>query len=182
MFARAYEHDAVSRWVLPEPADRRERLERAGVAVIRRTIPQREVLTTDPPVGMAIWASPEHPRISSWRLLPALPALLRWYGPAALRRSALLAAVLDRRRPSQPHWYLGGLGTDPDHQRRGVATALMSPVLGRCDVEGAGAYLETQSEENVTYYRRRGFEVTEELDVPEGGPHMWLMWRTPRLA
>lgn len=179
MFARAYEDDAVSRWVLPDSSDRRLRLERAGVAVIRRTIPVREVLTTDPPVGMAIWASPDRPRIATWRLLPALPSLVRWYGPAGMRRSALVSAVLDRRRPAEPHWYLGGLGTDPDHQRKGVGSALMRPVLDRCDAEGIGAYLETQAEENVVFYRHHGFEVIAELDVPTGGPHMWLMWRTP---
>lgn len=150
------------------------------MAVIRRTIPEREVLTTEPSVAMAIWASPDRPRIASRHLLPALPSLLRWYGPAAMRRSAVVAAVLDRQRPSERHWYLGGLGTDPDHQRRGIGTALMRPVLERCDAERTGAYLETQSEENVAFYEHRGFEVTAELDVPGGGPHMWLMWRAPR--
>lgn len=180
IFARAYEDDAVSRWVLPDPTDRLERLERAGTSVIRRTIPEREVLTTTPPRGMAIWAAPEHPRIPTRRLLPTLPALLRWYGLSAMRRSALVAAVLDRRRPTERHWYLGGLGTDPPFQRQGVATALMRPMLERCDAGGVGAYLETQSEENVAFYRRRGFEVAAELDIPTGGPHMWLMWREPR--
>ena len=34
-------------------------------------------------------------------------------------------------------------------------------------------------EKDVPYYARHGFEVTGELDLPGGGPHMWLMWRAP---
>ena len=32
------------------------------------------------------------------------------------------------------------LGTDPDHQGRGLGSALMAPVLEHCDRDGVGAY------------------------------------------
>ena len=55
----------------------------------------------------------------------------------------------------------------------------MQPVLERCDAEGTPAYLETDTERNVQLYERHGFEVTEEFDLPGGGPPVWLMWRPP---
>ena len=84
--------------------------------------------------------------------------------------------------PSEPHWYLEGLGTHPDWQRRGVASAVLAPILQRCDDEGLPAYLETQKESNVPFYRRHGFEVTATHQLSNGGPNVWLMWReAPRL-
>ena len=82
--------------------------------------------------------------------------------------------------PSDPHWYLEILGTHPDWQRRGIASAVLAPVLGTCDADGLPAYLETQLESNVPFYRRHGFEVIGTKQLPDGGPNMWLMWREVR--
>jgi hypothetical protein len=51
-------------------------------------------------------------------------------------------------------------------------------MLRRCDEESVGAYLETGTEENVRFYSRHGFRVTDEVPLPKGPP-MWLMWRDP---
>jgi hypothetical protein len=31
----------------------------------------------------------------------------------------------------------------------------------------------------VPFYERHGFQVVGQLDVPGGGPHLWLMWHDP---
>jgi len=63
-------------------------------------------------------------------------------------------------------------------QGHGLGVAVMEPVLRRCDEDGIGAYLESSKERNVPYYRRHGFEVVDEIDLPRG-PRIWLMWREP---
>ena len=56
----------------------------------------------------------------------------------------------------------------------------MRPVLEECDRDGIPAYLESSKERNVPLYERNGFRVQRTVDVPSGGPRIWLMWRDPR--
>ena len=60
-----------------------------------------------------------------------------------------------------------------------MGTALIAPGLERADAEGAPVYLETQRESNIPYYRRFGFELTDQISLPDSPP-LWLMWREPR--
>ncbi len=81
--------------------------------------------------------------------------------------------------PPAPNWYLGTVGTHPDHRRRGLAAAVVEPVLTRCDADGTVAFLETSSDDNVRGYRRLGFEVVFETVTSDGVLPLYVMHRTP---
>ena len=68
------------------------------------------------------------------------------------------------------------LGTDPAHPGEGVGSALVRHVLHDRANASEPAYPETETEANVPLHERRGFGVVGEIDVPGGGPHLWLMW------
>ena len=131
-------------------------------------------------VGVAVWLPPgAYPRglrreLAAYRR--ELPSVHRFGRrlPAAIR----LQGTLERKHHEvgEPHWYLSLLGTDPAHQGRGVGSALLAPLLARADAEATIAYLETQKESNVPWYRRHGFALVEELR-PRGCPSMWTMRR-----
>ena len=108
-------------------------------------------------------------------MLPVLPFVV-----THLVTTIRLLNLIESMPPHEPHWYLATLGADPEHQGRGVGSSLMRPVLEHCDHEGLPAYLESSKERNVPFYRRHGFEVTREVDLPGGGPKIWTMWRTPQ--
>jgi GNAT superfamily N-acetyltransferase len=94
-------------------------------------------------------------------------------------RLGLVLGLLEENHPAEPHYYLFLLGTRPGWQGQGLGSALMRPMLERCDRDGVPAYLEATSEGNRRLYLRHGFEVTEELLLPDGPP-LWRMWRAPR--
>jgi GNAT superfamily N-acetyltransferase len=72
------------------------------------------------------------------------------------------------------------LGVDPPRQGQGVGGALIAPVLAKTDAAGVPCYLETMKTRNVPFYRKHGFEVVVEDDLPGGGFHFWTMRRDPR--
>ena len=95
------------------------------------------------------------------------------------RAAAALLREVERRHPADDHWYLALLATDPTRQGRGLGTALLGPILGRCDAEGQPAYTETQKEDNVAWYARSGFALIDEVHV-RGTPTIWRLWRDPK--
>lgn len=130
--------------------------------------------------AVAVWAAPRRYSIPPGRFVPHIPCLVRSLGLRGIRRLPAMAAV-EKLHPAEPHYYLAVLGTHPDHQGRGHASAAMAPVLRRADAEGVACYLESSKERNVPYYRRHGFEVTGTHDLAGGkGPRLWLMWRDPQ--
>ncbi|MHB1988961.1 MAG: GNAT family N-acetyltransferase [Acidimicrobiales bacterium] len=132
--------------------------------------------------GVAIWIKPTmyplSPRAQLRQSLGALRAL--WPRPRALLDGAKYLLSIDSVHPKVPVWYLNLLVADPSDQRSGIGTALQQPVLQHADAEGLPAYLETQNQDNLAYYRRFGYEVAHELHPVAKGPPLWTMWRDPR--
>jgi ribosomal protein S18 acetylase RimI-like enzyme len=176
--ARAFHDDPVMNWLVP----RGEHLTRFFASELRHVyLPKGFTYTTDGLEGGALWAPPGRWKTTTAEVVRSIPALLPVMGRHMVRGLRALGAV-EKAHPRERHYYLGTLGTDCDHQGKGIGSALMTPVLERCDAEGVPAYLESSKEGNVPYYQRHGFDVTGTVDLPGGGPRVWLMWRDPRPA
>jgi GNAT superfamily N-acetyltransferase len=93
------------------------------------------------------------------------PLELHW---VALKRSY---ARWNRTTPKgNSYWYLHDAGVRPEHQGKGWGSAVILQGLTRARSEELPVYLETAKESNVGLYRRLGFKLVGEWDVPEGGP------------
>lgn len=128
--------------------------------------------------GAAIWAPPGQWHPSRWRQVASAPSFLRVLGSRVTAASVMQGAI-GRWHPREPHWYLSVLGVSPERQGGGVGGELLRSRLDRCDAAGSPAYLEASKHANIAYYQRFGFEVTQEITIPNG-PTVWGMWRDPR--
>jgi GNAT superfamily N-acetyltransferase len=99
-------------------------------------------------------------------------------GPEVWERLVEYDRAVDEARPSTPYWYLGVLACRPQRQGTGLATAVMRGVLERADSEGLDCCLETSTDRNREFYRRRGFTDETELHIA-AGPPTWWMRRAP---
>ena len=177
MLARAFDDDPLSVWVFPHGRERARALRRFFALEARSMfLPGGSSYTVDGGAAAALWMPPGAAAPGPAAALHLVP-LMRYTRFRTARVLRYLAAV-SAKHPKTPHYYLGVLGTDPPLQGKGLGSAVMRPVLDRCDADGIPAYLESSKERNVPFYRRHGFEVTEELRSP-GAPTLWLMWREP---
>jgi GNAT superfamily N-acetyltransferase len=174
----AFGDDPVFRWVWPA----RERYDELAAPFLGVLLDSRlaggEVWTADSGAAVAMWEPP------GGLYLPAPEGPWVELKDRMTAREVAAWAVFDEVMgvPSSagPHWYLGVLATEPVRQGTGLGRAVAAPMLGAADRAGVPAYLETATPGNLAIYRRLGFEVAREVEVPDGGPRSWLMRRDPR--
>lgn len=178
--ARAFYDDPVFRWFWSRETPRRyARIARffRTLALEGATLPFGHVYTTDAVAGGALWMPPGEAHSTTAETIRMLPELYRVTGRDFLRAMRALS-IMDAGHPREDHWYLWFVGVRAEWRGAGLGSALMRPVLDRCDDEGVPAYLEATSALNRRLYERHGFEVTGEIVLPKG-PSMWPMWRAP---
>ena len=148
-------------------------------AFTRIQLPHGHVYTTPGCEAVSLWAPPGEWKVPLRSVFKYTPRFLKLYGTRFVSNLAVLTD-LEKLHPTDPHYYLEFVGTDPAHQGKGFGRALMEPMLERADREGVGMYLENSKEKNLAFYGRYGFEVRRTMQHRRNGPTMWLMWRDPR--
>ena len=155
VLARAFAwHEPWGEWAMPDESDREERIfARFRQDLAERFIPDGECWTIG---GHAVtmWIPPGVESLARRRSESDYLA----FGAVAdaMRAGDELIASL---KPEEEHWYLDTIATDPDLHGRGLGGRLLDHDLAVRDSGGDACALDTHTEENVGFYRRRGFEV-----------------------
>jgi ribosomal protein S18 acetylase RimI-like enzyme len=136
-----------------------------------------EVRVTDDVSAVSLWNPPGGNRLGAEHVEAAFAdRVISRLDDEGRERMGVFESALGSIHPHEPHWYLGVVGVRPDRHGQGLGGAVIRAVLDDPIAAGAPAYLVTATEGNLAIYRRLGFDVLSEADVP-GGPHLWGMWR-----
>ncbi len=179
-FGSAFREDPVFQWMtgVDDTATRMARFWRKDVGLVLQH-GDNLVYVTDDFASAAVWRDIRKWKTSAWESLALAPASVGAFRFRLPRCIGLLRAM-EKAHPTEPHYYLESLGTRADHQGKGAGSAVLRPMLERCDAEGLPAYLESSNPRNVPFYARHGFTERGLLRTPEGAPPMMTMWREPR--
>jgi ribosomal protein S18 acetylase RimI-like enzyme len=133
--------------------------------------------------GVALWLGPQNPTIGMLGSLLTglflLPLKLTWQELGRSLRLNRTAEALHRRSASGRHWYLLGLGVEPSLQGRGLGGALLQPVLASADREKLVCYLDTNNEQNISFYESYGFALASQGQASPLVPPTWALRREP---
>jgi ribosomal protein S18 acetylase RimI-like enzyme len=179
VLALAFAEDPAWGHLIPDGGDQGERLLVYFSAEIENLVPEyRQLWVTEDGSGAAVWGAPGRWRVPTRRGLRTMRPAARAFG-RRLPRAFWTQTRFERLHPRKEHWYLHFLGVEPRRQGRGLGSALMAPVLRRCDEEGTCAFLEASTERNRALYERNGFSRTGTFNLPVRGPVVHEMWRDP---
>ena len=132
--------------------------------------------------GVASWFGPDRHGPSDEALTAAgWDAVPATFGPAATARMEAMTGELERqhaRLAPMPHLRLEFFGVLPEAQGMGLGSPLIDHGHRRADAAGLPCYLETFTERNVAYYRRRGWAVVETYRVAGDVP-VYALLRPP---
>ncbi|MFH8408903.1 GNAT family N-acetyltransferase [Streptomyces sp. NPDC018019] len=147
--------------------------------VTRIGLDHGRVWVADDGDAVAVWTTPETDDAGA--VFAEIGPLFAEVAGDRAETAAQAEAAMAPHRPTEPVWFLGSVGVDPDRQGRGLGRAVIRPGLAAADAAGVPAFLETADERNVRFYEHLGFEVTADLVLPGGGPRAWAMTRKPRI-
>jgi len=185
VLASAFSADPFVDWLIPHDTKRTERMTRLfEICLTHLSNDLEECYTTSGLRGVALWKGPDKwrtPKFEELRLIPAYAQVTGWRSlPRMVNAFDYMREKHEQHMP-EPHYYLFVVGVDPEHQRKGIGSRLLSPVLTKCDREGLPAYLETANIDDVRFYAKHGFAVCEHIATPHNGaPPAWFMRREPK--
>jgi ribosomal protein S18 acetylase RimI-like enzyme len=186
VLTRAFADDEAWRTIFPADATRATVLPRLWRAVVGYSLRYGEVWTTPDGAGVACALGPGRSFVTPWREMRTGLRFSRLIAGLSResRRSFLSATLvidrLHRQAMPGPHEYLWALGVDTTRQGEGTGSALVSAFVARADEARLPAYLETETERNVSFYRRHGFDILREERALGGRLRVLAMSRPPR--
>ena len=168
-----------TRWALPDDG-RMQRLTRLHeLDAGHRGVATGSTWVTDDVDAVAAWEPPAGTAPLPADVAEALARELPYLAGNRARVVAETAALVGADRPSTPHWWLAHLGVRPSSRRRGLAAAVLAPVVVGCDTLQEVAAAAVYSWANVRFLRGFGFEVTAELRTSDDELPVWVVTRQP---
>jgi ribosomal protein S18 acetylase RimI-like enzyme len=179
LVARAFHPQPLTCWLLGKNDKALKRGQRLIELEFEKALPYHLTYTTHGLHGAALWHPPDkklelrHDLIWSLNSAAAIGLSLRTIS------HIITGLRLALQEPKQSHYYLAILGVDPEAQGKGIGSALIQAGLAICDKDKRPAYLVTDTESAVRFYKRHGFRVRNEIPASGSALILWSMWRDP---
>ncbi len=171
----AFSRDPIARWMYPSPQEYLEHFPHFVKTFAAKAFDSESVYYLDGYLGAAIWFPPNTKPDSN----DMAAFIQQTVAPQKQEELFAMFGQIEPYYPSQPYWYLGILGVDSFHQKKGYGATLLSHQLSLCDYNQQIAYLESSSPKQVPFYEKHGFKVIAEIQAGES-PTIFPMVRHPQ--
>lgn len=116
-------------------------------------------------LGVVHWVGSPGCQVSFLEKLRMIPRMVSGLGVPSSMKVISWVSTWAKHDPNEPHSHLGPIAVEPEAQGRSIGTTLMQRYCADLDRTGMVGYLETDRPENVDFYRRFGFEVSQTTPV-----------------
>jgi ribosomal protein S18 acetylase RimI-like enzyme len=141
--------------------------------IVHQTLQRGEIYLSDDNNAVALWDFERHESMSFHYI---------WRNVAFLIQIGIKSVVRIVKSETQVHKHFGKyprychlymIGVLPEEQGKGLASALMNPMIQRMKEESIPVFLETANLRNVDMYKKKGFKIRKTLTI--GDRNLFLM-------
>jgi GNAT superfamily N-acetyltransferase len=183
VIAEAFFDLPPSHWLIADPRARREIFPPYFRLILEGVMADGVVQTNAERTAVALWlpVGGEHDGSPADAAAQYAAALAAVTGKWADRFRAFDATLAASHPSGTAHHYVALLGVRPQHQGQGLGSGLLSAYhQGLDEAPGQPAYLEAVSPRTRKIYLRLGYaDLGPPIQLPDGGPQMYPMWRDP---
>ena len=170
VLAEAYAEDPVMIWALPRAATRLADAAAFFTFFLRRKGGHtREVFATSDRSAVVVMATVSSGRRDDARHPSSLTG--------KRSPSADYFQWIESFRPDVDHRYLEFIGCLPAQRSRGMGSLLLGNLLASAARDGFPVWCWSSNPRNLTFYRRLGFDIGDELRRDADTPPVTLLWR-----
>jgi ribosomal protein S18 acetylase RimI-like enzyme len=149
--------------------------------MVRFCLKYGSVLATSDKVEGVMAITPHDTDMTTWRIIRSGSFFLSLKISKEAKKMEILSNAVEEAKKSlnlDPYIHLLIMGVSQEFQGKGFGGKLLRALLEKAETEKKSIYLETQKEENVTFYEKYGFSVKKKIILPEPlNLPMWLMLR-----
>ncbi|MFX0001353.1 MAG: hypothetical protein ACFE9Q_14400 [Candidatus Hodarchaeota archaeon] len=178
----AFYNDPLMIHLFPQPKERKCKLPLMMKLILRIGIKYGIVHATSHNLeGIAVWFPSNKAKITPWMglLNGGLSYFFKLGRKTIKKQNNLYNYVHSKRKEHLPlnYWYLSIIGINPLYQGKGFSRVLFNSMFNQIDEQELPCFLDTNNKKNLLIYKRFGFRIVEEYQIPETNVINWAMIR-----
>ena len=160
----SFKNDPHVNWLLEESKNKLK-LNLLIDYVVHQTLRKGEIYLSDENNAVALWDFERNEKMSFHSIWRNLAFLIRIGIKSVVRilKSEAHVRTNFHKYPRYCHLYM--IGVLPEAQGKGLASALMNPMIQRMKEVSIPVFLETANPRNVDIYKKKGFKTFETLAI-----------------
>src|SRR5215469_5560759 len=168
----SFKNDPHVNWLLEE-SNNKFKLNILIDYVVHQTLRRGEIYLSDDNNAVALWDFERNEEMSFHYIWRNLAFLIRIGVKSVVRIVKSETHVHNNLRKYPRYCHLFMIGVMPEAQGKGLASALMNPMIRRMKIRSIPVFLETANLRNVDIYKHKGFKMFETLAI--GDQNLFLM-------
>jgi len=122
------------------------------------------IFLSDDDMACAIVGLP-HLKKTTLRTILADIKLVSIIGVSSAKKGFSREAVIKKKHPKYPFYYLLFIGVLPEMQNKGIGGKLLAEIVYDSQKHLYPIYLETYLKKNIQFYNKFGFEIFDEVEL-----------------
>lgn len=166
----SFQNDPQSNYILGSGNHQQEKRKRLMSYVFEFGLANGKVEVSEDKNAVAVWKKSGSKKMTIHLLYESILFFFS-FGWKGLNRISEMERKISKFYPADGIFhYLWILGTDPKVQGKGYGSSILSKAISSSEKEDISIYLETSTEANLNYYKRKGFELYESMVLDREKP------------